>query len=74
MSSSLAAAQLPPTLDRLPEPMILRGPIIARLTDAEFYELCQENPQLQLERDANHHLLRGYPNRQLYQVIRAQAK
>jgi Uma2 family endonuclease len=57
MLSSPVLAPYPPALDRLPGPVILRGPVITRLTDAEFYELCQKNPQLRLERDANHNLI-----------------
>ena len=57
MLSSSVAVHFPQPLDQLPEPVILPGPVITRLTDAEFYALCQENPQFQLERDADHHLI-----------------
>ena len=45
------------TTYQFPELPVLHGPVLARLTDAEFFELCQENPQFQLERDANHNVI-----------------
>lgn len=57
MSPSATLVYSPKESDQLREPVILRGPVVARFTDAEFYELCQENPQFQLERDANHNII-----------------
>lgn len=34
----------------------LRGPLVARLTDDEFFQLCQDNPTFNLERNAQHDL------------------
>lgn len=35
----------------------LRGPMVARLTDDEFFQLCQDNPSLNLERNAQHDIM-----------------
>ena len=56
MPSSTSLVYSPPDSGQLRDSVVLRGPV-ARFTDAEFYELCQENPQLQLERDASHNLV-----------------
>ncbi|OGX82252.1 Uma2 family endonuclease [Hymenobacter coccineus] len=36
---------------------VLQSAVLARLTDEEFFQLCQDNPQFQLERDAEHHII-----------------
>ena len=36
---------------------VLHSPALARLTDEEFFQLCQENPQFQLERDSQHTII-----------------
>lgn len=40
-----------------PEWPVLHGPILARLSDDEFFELCQTNPALSLERNAQHEII-----------------
>lgn len=37
--------------------LLLKGPALARLTDEEFYDLCQHNPTLRLERTADHNII-----------------
>lgn len=37
--------------------VVLHGPQLTRLTDEEFYDLCQHNPALRLERNADHELI-----------------
>ncbi|MDO7883843.1 Uma2 family endonuclease [Hymenobacter cheonanensis] len=37
--------------------LLLQGPALARLTDEEFYDLCQHNPTLRLERTADHNII-----------------
>ena len=37
--------------------LLLQGPALARLTDEEFFDLCQHNPLLRLERTAGRELL-----------------
>lgn len=37
--------------------VVLHGPILARLTDEEFFDLCQHNPLLRLERNADHEII-----------------
>ncbi|WP_310395553.1 Uma2 family endonuclease [Hymenobacter sp.] len=37
--------------------IVLHGPILARLTDEEFFDLCQHNPTLRLERNADHEII-----------------
>ncbi|RZK26440.1 MAG: Uma2 family endonuclease, partial [Hymenobacter sp.] len=36
---------------------VLHGAALARLSDDDFYQLCQDNPQFQLERDADHNII-----------------
>lgn len=36
--------------------MVLHSPALARLTDEEFFDLCQRNPMLRLERSADHEI------------------
>lgn len=40
-----------------PELPVLHGAALTRLSDDDFYQLCQDNPQFQLERDANHNII-----------------
>ena len=40
-----------------PELPVLHSPALARLTDEDFYQLCQDNPQFRLERDADHNII-----------------
>jgi len=35
----------------------LQGPALARLTEEEFYDICQHNPTLRLERTADHNII-----------------
>ena len=37
--------------------LVLHGPPLTRLTDEEFFDLCQHNPALRLERTATHEIL-----------------
>lgn len=37
--------------------VVLHGPVLTRLTDDDFLELCQHNPTLRLERNANHEII-----------------
>jgi len=37
--------------------LVLQGPQLARLTDEEFFGLCQHNPTLRLERTADHEII-----------------
>ncbi|MBC8081780.1 MAG: Uma2 family endonuclease [Hymenobacter sp.] len=37
--------------------VVLHGPVLARLTDEEFFDLCQHNPLLRLERNADHEII-----------------
>ncbi|WP_197076684.1 Uma2 family endonuclease [Hymenobacter terrenus] len=37
--------------------MVLHGPVLARLTDEEFFDLCQHNPLLRMERNAEHEII-----------------
>lgn len=37
--------------------LVLQGPQLARLTDDEFFDLCQHNPTLRLERNADHEII-----------------
>jgi Uma2 family endonuclease len=37
--------------------LLLQGPALARLTDDEFFDLCQHNPTLRLERTADHNII-----------------
>lgn len=37
--------------------VVLQGPQLARLTDEEFFDLCQHNPTLRLERSATHDII-----------------
>ncbi|WP_262713031.1 hypothetical protein [Hymenobacter elongatus] len=42
------------TLANIDNMMVLHGPVPARLTDDEFFDICQHNPLLGLERNADH--------------------
>lgn len=42
--------------------LLLQGPALARLTDEEFYDLCQHNPTLRLERTADHNIIAMPPS------------
>lgn len=37
--------------------LLLQGPVVARLTDEEFFDFCQHNPSLRLERTADHNII-----------------
>ena len=37
--------------------VVLRGPLLTRFTDEEFFQLCQQNPDLRLERSTDHELI-----------------
>lgn len=37
--------------------VVLRGSLLARLTDEEFFDFCQQNPDLRLERTADHEII-----------------
>ena len=37
--------------------VVLHGPVLTRLTDEEFFDLCQHNPALRLERNADHEII-----------------
>jgi Uma2 family endonuclease len=37
--------------------MVLHGPTLARLTDDEFFDICQHNPNLRMERNADHEII-----------------
>ncbi|MGI4872545.1 MAG: Uma2 family endonuclease [Janthinobacterium lividum] len=45
------------TAYQFPELPVLHGEALARLTDEEFFELCQANPTLNLERNAQHEII-----------------
>ncbi len=45
------------TFADLDNQLLLQGPALARLTDAEFFDLCQHNPTLRLERTATHDII-----------------
>jgi Uma2 family endonuclease len=45
------------TFADLDNQLLLQGPALARLTDEEFYDLCQHNPTLRLERTADHNII-----------------
>lgn len=45
------------TFADLDNQLLLQGPALARLTDEEFYDLCQHNPTLRLERTADHSII-----------------
>lgn len=42
---------------QFPELPVLQGLVLARLSDAEFFQLCQQNPFLSLERNAQHEII-----------------
>lgn len=54
---STVVADYPLTAAQLWTTTVLRLPQTVRFTDAEFYQLCQDNPQFHLERDADHNLV-----------------
>lgn len=37
--------------------VVLHGPALARLTDEEFFDICQHNPNLRMERNADHEII-----------------
>ena len=37
--------------------VVLHGPVLARLTDDEFFDICQHNPNLRMERNADHEII-----------------
>lgn len=37
--------------------VVLHGPVLARLTDEEFFDICQHNPNLRMERNADHEII-----------------
>lgn len=45
------------TFADLDNQLLLQGPALARLTEEEFYDLCQHNPSLRLERTADHNII-----------------
>ena len=45
------------TFADLDNQLLLQGPALARLTAEEFYDLCQHNPTLRLERTADHNII-----------------
>jgi len=45
------------TFADLDNQLLLQGLALARLTDAEFFDLCQHNPTLRLERTATHDII-----------------
>ena len=46
-----------PTTYEFPELPVLHGALLARLSDDEFFELCQANPALNFERNAHHEII-----------------
>ena len=46
-----------PTTYEFPELPVLHGSVLARLSDDEFFELCQANPRLNFERTAHHEII-----------------
>ena len=46
-----------PTTYEFPELPVLHSPALARLSDDEFFELCQANPALNFERNAHHEII-----------------
>lgn len=45
------------TFAGLDNQLLLQGPALVRLTEEEFYDLCQHNPSLRLERTADHNII-----------------
>lgn len=45
------------TFADLDNQLLLQGPALARLTEEEFFDLCQHNPTLRLERTADHNII-----------------
>ncbi|OUJ74546.1 Uma2 family endonuclease [Hymenobacter crusticola] len=37
--------------------LVLRGPYLEKMTDDEFFDFCQQHPELRIERTANHEIL-----------------
>ncbi|MBO3269591.1 Uma2 family endonuclease [Hymenobacter defluvii] len=37
--------------------LVLRGPYLEKMTDAEFFDFCQQHPELRIERTANHEIV-----------------
>ncbi|TDN37339.1 Uma2 family endonuclease [Hymenobacter sp. UV11] len=46
-----------PTTYEFPELPVLHGAALTRLSDDEFFELCQANPALNFERNAHHEII-----------------
>ncbi len=46
-----------PVTYEFPELPVLHGPVLAGLSDDEFFELCQANPRLNFERNAHHEII-----------------
>ncbi|MBC6610942.1 Uma2 family endonuclease [Hymenobacter sp. BT507] len=45
------------TLANIDNAVVLRGSLLTRLTDDEFFDFCQQNPDLRLERTADHEII-----------------
>lgn len=45
------------TFADLDNQLLLQGPALARLTDEEFFDLCQPNPTRRLARPATHEII-----------------
>lgn len=37
--------------------LVLRGPYLEKMTDEEFFDFCQQHPELRIERTANHEIV-----------------
>ena len=42
--------------------MVLRGPYLEKMTDDEFFDFCQQHPELRVERTANHEIVLMSPS------------
>ncbi len=42
-------------------PVLLSGPHLVAMTDEEFFDFCQQNPNLRIERTANHEIVMMSP-------------
>ena len=49
------------TLADLDNVLLLQGPVLARLTDEEFFDLCHYNLTLRVERTADHNIIATPP-------------
>jgi len=45
------------TFADLDNAVVLRGSLLAHLSEEEFFDFCQQNPDLRLERTANHEII-----------------